>query len=229
MLKARLLILAVFMSIQTKGQTDFSKEREEMVTVQLEGRDITDSKTLSAMRTVKRHEFIPKHLQPRAYTDGPLPIGHQQTISQPYIVAYMTQQLKPLPHHRALEIGTGSGYQAAVLAEIIDTVYTIEIVEPLGLQAIETFKRLKYKNIVTKIGDGYQGWPEHAPFDAIIVTAGIKKVPPALLEQLAEGGRLIIPVGTTFDMKLILYTKTKGKIKEKELIPVLFVPFTRDD
>ena len=227
MVKPGILILTVLMTMQSNGQVDFEKLREEMVTVQLQSRDITDSNTLRAMRTVKRHEFVPKRAQHLAYTDGPLSIGHAQTISQPYIVAYMTQQLKPKAHHRVLEIGTGSGYQAAVLAEIVDTVYTIEIVEPLGIEAKERFDKLGYMNIVTKLGDGYKGWPEYAPFDAIIVTAGIKNVPPALLEQLAEGGRLIIPVGTTFNMKLMLYTKKNGKIKQKERLAVSFVPFTR--
>jgi protein-L-isoaspartate(D-aspartate) O-methyltransferase len=227
MLKAGILIVVVFMTIQSNGQTDFTKLRKEMVTTQLQGRDITDSNTLRAMGTVKRHEFVPKHVQHLAYTDGPLSIGFAQTISQPYIVAYMTQQLKPKPHHRVLEIGTGSGYQAAVLAEIVDTVYTIEIVEPLGIKAKECLDRLGYENITTKIGDGYQGWLEYAPFDAIIVTAGIKNVPPALIEQLAEGGRMIIPVGTTFNMHLMLYTKKNGKIRQKERLAVSFVPFTR--
>ncbi|MCA0132740.1 protein-L-isoaspartate(D-aspartate) O-methyltransferase [Winogradskyella alexanderae] len=228
MIRSGILILALLMTTTNNGQ-NYQERREEMVKTQLQGRDITDHETLKAMRKVKRHEFVPKKVQHLAYTDGPLPIGYAQTISQPYIVAYMTQQLKPKPHHRVLEIGTGSGYQAAVLAEIVDTVYTIEIVEPLGLRAKETLTRLGYKNVITKIGDGYKGWPEEAPFDAIIVTAGINEVPPPLFDQLAEGGKLIIPVGTRFNMKLILYTKINGKIRHKEKLAVSFVPFTRGD
>ncbi|MCA0153050.1 protein-L-isoaspartate(D-aspartate) O-methyltransferase [Winogradskyella vincentii] len=227
MLRSVSIIFLIFMLTQAGAQDDYTKLREEMVTTQLQGRGIYDLETLKAMRSVKRHEFVPRSARHLAYTDGPLSIGHAQTISQPYIVAYMTQELKPKSHYRVLEIGTGSGYQAAVLAEIVDTVYTIEIVEPLGIKAKECLDQLGYKNIVTRIGDGYQGWPDQAPFDAIIVTAGIKNVPPALLEQLAEGGRLIIPVGTTFNMRLMLYTKKNGKIKHKERLPVSFVPFTR--
>ena len=186
------LIVIVLFTDMVNGQNNFKMLREEMVQKQLLSRDITDPSTLKAMRTVERHEFVPEHLKKYAYQDGPLPIGHDQTISQPYIVAYMTQDLEPKPEHRVLEIGTGSGYQAAVLAEIVDTVYTIEIVEPLGIEANNKLKKLGYKNIKTRIGDGYHGWPEEAPFDAIIVTAAVKKIPPKLIEQLAEGGKMII-------------------------------------
>lgn len=210
------------------GQDDYLAQRERMVNVQLLDRDIHDTKTLEAMREVKRHEFVPPSMRYIAYTDGPLSIGHNQTISQPYIVAYMTQELKLKPEYRVLEIGTGSGYQAAVLAKIVDSVYTIEIVEPLGITAEKRLKRLGYKNVYTRIGDGYIGWPDKAQFDAIIVTAGVNKIPPALLDQLAEGGRMIIPVGRSlFNRNLILVTKKNGKIKRKKLIPVAFVPFTR--
>ncbi len=223
------IVFIVFFVDISNGQDDYAIQRERMVKTQLLGRDIYDAKTLEAMRNVKRHEFVPPSMRQYAYTDGPLRIGHNQTISQPYIVAYMTQELKLKPKHRVLEIGTGSGYQAAVLAKIADSVYTIEIVEPLGIAAQKRLKRLGYKNVYTRIGDGYNGWPDKAPFDAIIVTAGVKEIPPALLEQLAEGGRMIIPVGNTlFHRNLMLVTKENGKIKTKKRIPVAFVPFTRN-
>ena len=214
------------MTTTNNGQ-NYSELREQMVNGQIKGRDIADKATLNAMREVKRHQFVPKQSRHLAYMDGPLSIGYAQTISQPYIVAYMTQALKPKAHHRVLEIGTGSGYQAAVLAEIVDTVYTIEIVEPLGIRARKKLQDLGYSNIKTRIGDGYKGWPQEAPFDAIIVTAGIDEVPPPLLEQLAEGGRMIIPVGTRFNMYLRLITKKNGRIKEQKRLAVAFVPFTR--
>lgn len=223
-----ILMLTLFFNI-ANAQEDFIAQRERMVNMQLIARDINDVATLNAMRRVKRHEFVPESMKPYAYSDGPLSIGNGQTISQPYIVAYMTQELKLKPEHRVLEIGTGSGYQAAVLAEIVDSVYTIEIVEPLGIQAQKTLKHLGYTNIKTKIGDGYHGWPDKAPFDAIIVTAAANEIPPALLDQLAEGGRLIIPVGQSrFHSNLVLATKKNGKIKTKKLIGVAFVPFTRN-
>ena len=223
------IILLVVFSDALLAQDDYKVQRERMVKSQLQARDIYDSVTLNAMRRVKRHEFVPESMKPYAYSDGPLSIGNGQTISQPYIVAYMTQELKLKPEHRVLEIGTGSGYQAAVLAEIVDSVYTIEIVEPLGIQAQKTLKQLGYQNIKTKIGDGYHGWPDKAPFDAIIVTAAANEIPPALLDQLAEGGRLIIPVGQSrFHSNLVLATKKNGKIKTKKLIGVAFVPFTRN-
>lgn len=223
------IILLVVFSDALLAQDDYKVQRERMVKSQLQTRDIYDSVTLNAMRRVKRHEFVPESMKPYAYSDGPLSIGNGQTISQPYIVAFMTQELKLKPEHRVLEIGTGSGYQAAVLAEIVDSVYTIEIVEPLGIQAQKTLKHLGYNNIKTKIGDGYHGWPDKAPFDAIIVTAAANEIPPALLDQLAEGGRLIIPVGQSrFHSNLVLATKKNGKIKTKKLIGVAFVPFTRN-
>ena len=223
------IILLVVFSDALLAQDDYKVQRERMVKSQHQARDIYDSVTLNAMRRVKRHEFVPESMKPYAYSDGPLSIGNGQTISQPYIVAYMTQELKLKPEHRVLEIGTGSGYQAAVLAEIVDSVYTIEIVEPLGIQAQKTLKHLGYNNIKTKIGDGYHGWPDKAPFDAIIVTAAANEIPPALLDQLAEGGRLIIPVGQSrFHSNLVLASKNNGKIKTKKLIGVAFVPFTRN-
>lgn len=228
MLKKLVIILVVFWARLLNGQMDYKSQRENMVTSQLIARDIIHPATLKAMREVERHEFVPRSQRKYAYSDQPLPIGNRQTISQPYIVAYMTQQLKPKRKQRILEIGTGSGYQAAVLATIVDSVYTIEIVEPLGLEARKRLKRLGYDNVVTKIGDGYHGWPDKAPFDAIIVTAAVEEIPPALLEQLAEGGRMIIPIGPSrFNSNLMLATKKNGKIKTQKRIPVAFVPFTR--
>lgn len=228
-MKNSIVAMACFVFMTGCGQEDFTTKRENMVKFQLEARDISDAATLQAMRDVPRHLFVPEKIKKSAYSDRALPIGDGQTISQPYIVAYMTQALQLAPHHKVLEIGTGSGYQAAVLAEIVDSVYTIEIVEPLGIKADKLLKDLGYENIYTRIGDGYHGWPEQEPFDAIIVTAAVEVIPPKLLEQLKEGGRMIIPVGRTkFHRNLILAKKKKGKIKTQKLIPVVFVPFTRD-
>ncbi len=226
----RVAILIVLFSAGTAfGQTDDRSLRENMVDKQLKGRDITDKATIKAMLEVPRHEFVPEDLKHLAYGDGPLPIGEEQTISQPYIVAFMTQSLNLKPDDQVLEIGTGSGYQAAVLAEIVDSVHTIEIVEKLGLRAKKKLRELGYTNVNVKIGDGYHGWPEKSPFDAIIVTAGAETIPPALIEQLADGGRLIIPKGSTASVQqLVLATKSNGKLKTKTLLPVRFVPFTRD-
>ena len=228
MYKIAVILIVVFFTKTSNGQDNYTAKRELMVNTQLLARDIIDPITIKAMRHVERHEFVPESMKKYAYSDGPLAIGHNQTISQPYIVAYMTQELNLKPEQRVLEIGTGSGYQAAVLATIVDSVYTIEIVEPLGLIAAKRLKRLGYQNIVTKIGDGYHGWAEKAPFDAIIVTAAVKEIPPAFLDQLAEGGRMIIPAGQTqFHRNLILVTKKNGKVRTKKRIPVAFVPFTR--
>lgn len=229
MSKFTVILLVVFFAKTSNPQDDYLTKRENMVKTQLLARDIYDVTTLNAMRQVKRHEFVLESMKKDAYSDIPLSIGHNQTISQPYIVAYMTQEVKLKSEDRVLEIGTGSGYQAAVLATIVDSVYTIEIVEPLGIAARKRLKRLGYKNIVTKIGDGYHGWPDKAPFDAIIVTAAVKDIPPALIDQLAEGGRMIIPVGQRrFHRNLVLVTRKNGKIRTKERIPVAFVPFTRN-
>lgn len=228
MYKVAVILIVAFFAKASNAQDDYMAKRERMVKTQLLARDIIDPVTLKAMRQVERHEFVPESMKKYAYTDSPLSIGHSQTISQPYIVAYMTQELKLKSEHRVLEIGTGSGYQAAVLAAIVDSVYTIEIVEPLGIEAKKRFKRLGYKNIYSRIGDGYHGWPDKAPFDAIIVTAAVKVIPPALTDQLAEGGRMIIPVGQTrFHRNLILVTRKNGKIRTKKRIAVAFVPFTR--
>lgn len=226
MSKFTVIILVALFAKTSNPQDDYLTKRENMVKTQLLARDIVDPVTIRAMREVERHEFVPESMKPYAYEDSPLSIGNGQTISQPYIVAYMTQELKLKPEHRVLEIGTGSGYQAAVLATIVDSVYTIEIVEPLGRIADKRLKQLGYKNIITKLGDGYHGWPDKAPFDAIIITAGVDEIPPALLDQLAEGGRMIIPVGQR-NRNLVLVTRKNGKIRTKKRIPVAFVPFTR--
>lgn len=215
--------------MQVSGLTDsiadpFAPQRKQMVQRQLEGRDIDDPRVLRAMQTVPRHLFVPPDLRELAYRDTPLPIGHDQTISQPYIVALMSQLLAVEPGHRILEIGTGSGYQAAVLAEMGARVYTIEIVPGLGHQAIETLQPLGYENIQVKVGDGYQGWPEHAPFDAIIVTCAPTRVPKPLKNQLAEGGRMVIPVGEKYHQQLLLLTKRNGVIEKEKVVDVRFVP-----
>jgi protein-L-isoaspartate(D-aspartate) O-methyltransferase len=186
---------------------------------------ISDKKVIEVMRKVPRHEFVPKKYRDEAYDDHPLPIGMEQTISQPFIVAYMTEALKLKGGEKVLEIGTGSGYQAAVLAEIADTVYTIEILEPLARSAEKTLKRLGYDNIHVMAGDGYRGWPEHAPFDAVIVTAAPDHVPQPLVEQLKVGGRMIIPVGEWLQ-SLIIITKNKDGVTQREDLPVRFVPMT---
>lgn len=221
---ALLLFLLIFLPFQDNVHKE---RRKKLVKQSIEGRGIKDKAVINAMRTVERHKFVPPALVDQAYDDNPLPIGSGQTISQPYIVAYMTEVLKPTPQMKVLEIGTGSGYQAAVLAEIVKDVYTIEIVEEHGRTAAQRLKKLGYDNVYVKIGDGYAGWKEHAPYDAIIVTAGAEKVPPPLLEQLKEGGRMVIPVGPENQTQsLMLIEKKNGKIKTKNLMPVIFVPFT---
>jgi len=206
------------------------KARLRMVEEQIRERGIKDPKVLAAMSRVPRHLFVPGVYRGLAYTDGPLPIGKGQTISQPYIVAFMTESLTLSSTDRVLEVGTGSGYQAAVLAEIVQEVYSIEIVPELGREAKERLHRMGYKNITVRIGDGYRGWPEQAPFDAIIVTAAPEQVPPSLIDQLKEGGRLCLPVGSTgFLQSLVLFTKEGGRLKKKVLLPVRFVPMIHGD
>jgi protein-L-isoaspartate(D-aspartate) O-methyltransferase len=209
---------------------EFEAKRARMVESQIECRGVKDAQTLRVMRKVPRHAFIPPEYRHLAYTDSPLPIGRGQTISQPYIVAFMTEAVHPAKGKKALEIGTGSGYQAAVLAEIVDSVYTIEIIEELAGMASTTLKELGYTNVVVKLGDGYKGWPQHAPFDIIIVTAACNHIPQPLLDQLAENGRMIIPVGERDTVQeLVLITRKKGEFKKKIMLPVRFVPFTRDE
>ncbi len=195
----------------------------------IEFREVTHPATLAAMRKVPRHLFVPAELQAQAYDDNPLPIGHGQTISQPYIVACMTAQIVPTRTTRVLEIGTGSGYQAAVLSEICAEVFTIEIIPELAAGAAALFQRLGCRNIQTRTGDGWAGWPEAAPFDAIIVTAAADTLPPALLAQLKEAGRMIIPLGPHAGaQELVLVTKSGGKVRTRPLFSVRFVPFVRE-
>lgn len=204
----------------------YADRRREMVENQLRARDITDQRVLEVMARVPRHRFVPEDQQRRAYNDHPLPIGHGQTISQPYIVALMTQLAAPKPGDRALDVGTGSGYQAAVLAELCKEVFSIEIVEPLAEQAKKRLAELGYKNVQVRAGDGYRGWPEHAPFDVIIVAAAPTHVPQPLIDQLAPGGRLVLPVGG-YPQQLTLITKSAdGTIRRRVIAPVLFVPMT---
>ncbi len=203
----------------------FARNREDMVRHQIEKRGVKDKRVLEAMRKVPRHEFIPGKYRSKAYSDHPVPIGRRQTISQPYIVAYMTEALALKGTERVLEIGTGSGYQAAVLAELVSEVYSIEIICELEANARKTLERLGYKNVKTTCADGYKGWPEYAPFDAIIITAAPDEIPPPLLEQLKVGGRLIAPVGTYFQ-ELVICTRTEKGIKRERLLPVRFVPMT---
>lgn len=196
--------------------------------VQLTGpdRNISDKRVLAAMASVPRHKFVPRLLRTEAYGDHPLPIGYGQTISQPFMVAFMTEQLAPRNTDRVLEIGTGSGYQAAVLAGLVSEVYSIEIIEPLGKHAAETLRNLGYDNVHVRIGDGYEGWPEAAPFDSIIVTCAPEQVPEPLVAQLKEGGRMIIPVGPGGNQLLYVLEKRAGKIQSNAVLPVLFVPMT---
>ena len=203
----------------------YAKQRERMVEDQIVRRGVRDSLVLEAMRKVPRHLFVPEDMRSSAYTDGALPIGEGQTISQPYIVALMTEKLGLKGGERVLEIGTGSGYQAAILAEIVEEVYTIEIVEPLAIRARKTLDQRGYTNIVSMCGDGYRGWPEYAPFDAIIVTAAPDHIPGPLVDQLDVGGRLIIPVGE-WHQELILLRKTEQDAVKKNVLPVRFVPMT---
>ncbi|MCX2739001.1 protein-L-isoaspartate(D-aspartate) O-methyltransferase [Pontibacter anaerobius] len=211
-------------------QDRYREKRENLVRESIEGRGIKDKAVLDAMRKVKRHLFVPPDQATYAYEDHPLPIGSGQTISQPYMVAYMTEVIKPNPQMKVLEVGTGNGYQAAVLAEIAKQVYTIEIIPELGRSAANRLKDLGYDNVQVKVGNGYHGWKEYAPFDAIVVTAAAESVPPPLLDQLKEGGRMVIPIGPEFQIQtLLLIEKKKGKIVTKELMPVAFVPFTGGD
>jgi protein-L-isoaspartate(D-aspartate) O-methyltransferase len=207
------------------SSSEFAAERQKMVE-QLRSRGIHDERVLAAMANVPREEFVPENERSQSYADSALPIGHDQTISQPFIVAFMTEQLRPQPTDRVLEIGTGSGYQTAVLTQLVNDVYTIEIIEPLAKEASARLSRLGYNNAHVKIGDGYEGWPEVAPFDALIVTCAPSKVPPPLTQQLKEGGRMIIPVGTGLDQQLHLLEKKGGQLAERAILPVRFVEMT---
>jgi protein-L-isoaspartate(D-aspartate) O-methyltransferase len=221
-------ILSCIIFLSAFQDDPFKKRREELVLETIEKRGIKDKSVLRSMYSVKRHLFVPESNVPNAYEDRPLSIGYGQTISQPYIVAYMTEVIDPKPEHKVLEIGTGSGYQAAVLGEIVKEVYTIEIVPELGNAAAARLKKLGYKNVEVKVSDGYFGWAEHGPFDAIVVTAAAEFVPPPLIEQLKEGGKIVIPIGSPYMNQMLMLIEKKGKkITTKSLLPVLFVPFTR--
>jgi protein-L-isoaspartate(D-aspartate) O-methyltransferase len=222
-----LLVLALAGSACSHADAQERKdERAAMVRDQIEARGVRDARVLAAMRKVKRHLFVPAEGQASAYDDRPLSIGEGQTISQPYIVAFMTEALRLKPKARALEIGTGSGYQAAVLGELAREVYSIEIVKPLGERAAKLLARLGYKNVKAKVGDGYQGWPDKAPFDAIILTAAPERLPAPLLAQLAMGGVLVAPVGPMHDQRLIRITRSAAGLAREELLGVRFVPMT---
>ncbi|RUT73019.1 protein-L-isoaspartate(D-aspartate) O-methyltransferase [Ancylomarina longa] len=205
-------------------QMDYKAQRKKMLADQIIGRGITDTDVINAMDKVERHLFVPSHFRMYAYNDRPLPIGQGQTISQPYIVGLMVQLLGGEPDDRILEIGTGSGYEAAILAEIYSEVYTIEIVAALKKRATFVLDSLAYKNVHVRLGDGYLGWPEEAPFDGIIVSCSPVDIPPPLIDQLAEGGKLIIPVGKTNVKQLVVIKKKKGKLSKRSVIPVRFVP-----
>jgi protein-L-isoaspartate(D-aspartate) O-methyltransferase len=213
------------------GTDAYALARQRMVAEQLvrPGRDIKDARVVAAMGRVPRHEFVPERLRADAYTDHPVAIGHGQTISQPYIVAFMTEQLEPRSTDRMLEVGTGSGYQAAVLAGLVAQVYTIEIIEELAQRAAADLKRLGYTNAHVRAGDGYQGWGEAAPFDAIIVTCAPTRVPQPLIDQLKDGGRIIIPVGPARRQDLVLLRKRGGKLEQHAVLPVSFVPMTGEE
>ncbi len=221
-----ILLSIIVCCADTKNKNNVSWHevaRKDMVRDQIVARDITDTNVIKAMLSVQRHRFVPKELEKIAYSDFPLPIGEEQTISQPYIVALMSEKLKLKKSDKVLEIGTGSGYQAAILSLITGKVYTIEIIPSLAQSAAERLKELEYDNIHVKCGDGFLGWPEAAPFDAIIITCAPPEVPGPLIEQLAEGGRLIVPLGEDFQV-LTLYKKVDGKLEKTHIAPVRFVP-----
>lgn len=221
-----LTLLAACSETQPPSSADLSSLRQAMVEQQIEARGVTDPATLDSMRTVPRHDFLPLRLREEAYRDYPLPIGYGQTISQPYIVAFMTEAIAPKRGEKILEIGAGSGYQAAVLAQMGAEVFTVEIVEPLADMAKQNLERLGYTNAHVLRGDGYRGWPEHAPFDAIIVTCAPDKIPSDLVTQMKDGGRMIIPVGGGIGQELILLRKRGDEIKKESVLPVRFVPMT---
>jgi protein-L-isoaspartate(D-aspartate) O-methyltransferase len=231
-----ILLLGTFLHADLT-ESDYDKARQSMVetikkgtksTSRSVGRLTLEKKVIGAVGSVKRHKFVPENYRVNAYDNRPLPIGHGQTISQPYIVAAMTELLDLKESDRVLEVGTGSGYQAAVLAHIVKKVYTLEIIEPLGLKAKERLKELGYKNIEVQIGDGYYGLKSKAPFDAIIVTAAAGQIPPPLLKQLKPGGRMVIPVGSQFYVQQLVFVKKdmNGKVTVRQIIPVRFVPLT---
>lgn len=219
--------LAIAVVAGAQDEQDMNDQRERMVDRQIEKRGIENPRVLQALRDVKRHLFVPPDEVSEAYEDHPLPIGSGQTISQPYIVALMTEAIDPEPTDRVLEIGTGSGYQAAVLSKLVKEVFSIEIVESLGREATKRLADLGYANVTVRIGDGYKGWPEQAPFDKIVVTAAPPEVPQALIDQLAEGGRMVVPVGTTFQELLLIEKKPGGEVTKRVITAVRFVPMVK--
>ncbi len=230
-------LLLTLTGAQTATAQDFAPERRRMVediaalvreTRTDTGKPAFDERVMSVMARVPRHEFVPADQVASAYRNRPLPIGHGQTISQPYIVALMTDLARAEPDHKVLEIGTGSGYQAAVMAQLAKAVYTIEIVEPLGLAAAQRLKTLGYTNVQVRLGDGYHGWEEHAPYDAILVTAAASHIPPPLLRQLKPGGRMVIPVGAAFMVQQLMLVEKNldGTVSTRQILPVAFVPLT---
>ncbi len=224
------MLLAVLTCLLTCAdawpQDRYTEARNRLVNDRIKTAGVTDTRVLTAIRSTMRHEFVPKSQRERAYYDMALPIGSSQTISSPFIVALMTEALDPQPTDKVLEIGTGSGYQAAVLSPLVRHVYTIEIVAELGERAAETLQRLDYENVSTRVGDGFLGWPEAAPFDKIIVTCSPESIPKPLVEQLREGGQMIIPVGERYQQTLYRMTKRDGKLQQEALRPTLFVPMT---
>jgi protein-L-isoaspartate(D-aspartate) O-methyltransferase len=219
-------MLAGFLAQAGTASKGYKRMREKMVKSQIEARGIRDARVLNAIRMVERHVFVPASERAFAYEDRPLPIGERQTISQPYIVAYMTEAASPKSDDKVLEIGTGSGYQAAVISKLVQHVYSIEIVESLGKRAKEVLKENGYSNVTVRIGDGYAGWPEKALFNVILLTAAPPKIPQPLIDQLAPGGRLIAPVGKMFQSLIRITKSADGKIHREELLPVRFVPMT---
>ncbi len=218
-----------YMAASRISEETLRQMRERMVSWQIERRNVKNPRVVNAMRKVERHRFVPSSQVPHAYEDRPLPIGNQQTISQPYIVALMTELADPQPTDKVLEIGTGSGYQAAVLAELVQEVYTMEIIDALAKRADSLLKSLGYKNIQVRTGDGYKGWPEKAPFDAILVTAAPPEIPPELIKQLKPGGRMVIPVGRVNQELIRITKKENGEIQKEHIIPVRFVPMIEGD
>ena len=229
-MKWTVLFFLLFSISCTQNDPNFDRLRKLMIKNQLQSRGIRDDAVLEVMRSVERHNFVPENYRDRAYSDGPLPIGHGQTISQPYIVAFMTEQLQVSSQHKVLEIGTGSGYQAAILGELAKHVFTIEIIPELAEGAKNILNHLSYKNITVRAGDGYKGWPEESPFERIMVTAAPTEIPQTLIDQLAPGGRMILPVGAQF---LVLYLwviekDDQGTVTKEKILPVRFVPMVKE-
>ena len=229
-MKWTVLFFLLFSISCTQNDPNFDHLRKVMIKNQLQSRGIRDDAVLDVMRSVERHNFVPENYRDRAYSDGPLPIGHGQTISQPYIVAFMTEQLQVSSQHKILEIGTGSGYQAAILGELAKHVFTIEIIPELAKGAKNILNHLSYKNITVRAGDGYKGWPEEAPFERIMVTAAPTEVPQTLVDQLAPGGRMILPVGAQFLVQYlwVIEKDDQGTVTKEKILPVRFVPMVKE-